>query len=71
MITWMKRILLQSMIKEFDLLIPFIRIKLTEAQQKFGAIPPDEFSKELVTDIQVWLCQRLNIDPVSIGIKEN
>lgn len=69
MITWLKKFGLKYAIREMDVLEPMIAEKLKEAQSKLGSIPPDQFAKTLVDDIQIKLCKQFEIDPKSLGLE--
>lgn len=68
-IAWFKRIGAKMLIKELDQLTPIIAAKMKEAQTKFGQIPSEEFSKELVTEMQIKLCDICGVKPSDIGIQ--
>jgi F0F1-type ATP synthase membrane subunit b/b' len=65
---WIKRFGAKKIILAMDELEPVIAEKLTEAQKKFGSIPPKEFAKTLVDDIQRKLCAKLGVDPKEVGL---
>lgn len=66
--TWIKKFGLKEGIKELDLLKPFVAGKLSDAQNKFGSIPPEQFADVLVTEIQMALCGRLGVAPEDVGL---
>ncbi len=66
MFNWLKTYGAKKVIKEMDQLEPFLALKIREAQSKFGAIPPEEFSKVLVDEIQVKLCHIVGVDPLEV-----
>ncbi len=68
-ITWIKRIGAKQLIREMDALEPIIAVKLREAQEKFGSIPPEQFAKTLVDDVQLKLCLKLGVDPKDVGLE--
>lgn len=65
---WIKKAGAKSLIKELDYLEPIIATKLLEAQKKFGEIPPQQFAKELIDEIQRRLCSSFGVDPTEIGM---
>ena len=66
LITWLKTYGAKKLIKEMDQLEPLLASKLREAQEKFGKIPPDEFAKVLVDEIQIKMCNVVGVDPVEV-----
>lgn len=67
---WLLKLLMKETIKEFDLLKPYVANQVKSAQDKLGSIPPEAFANQLVIDIQVWMCKKVNLNPADIGIKE-
>lgn len=68
-INWLKSYGAKKLIGELDLLEPMIASKLKEAQEKFGKIPPEEFAKILVDEIQYKLCDVCGVKPEDAGLK--
>lgn len=68
LLNWIKVYGAKKLILEMDSLEPLLALKLREAQEKFGKIPPEEFAKTLVDEIQVRMCQVVNVDPKEIGL---
>lgn len=69
MLTWLKSLALGSAIRNFDDFEPILAGKIREAQKKLGEIPPEEFAKNLVDEIQLFLCKKLGVDPKKVGIE--
>lgn len=63
LMNWIKTYGAKKLILEMDALEPLLAAKLKEAQQRFGAIPPENFSKILVDEIQVKMCEIIGVDP--------
>lgn len=66
LMNWIKAYGAKKLIVEMDVLEPLLADRLKEAQEKFGAIPPKEFSKQLVDEIQIHMCQWIGVDPDEI-----
>ena len=66
LLSWLKAYGAKKLIRELDMLNPIIEAKLTEAQQKFGKIPPKEFAVTLVDEIQTKLCEWAGVDPKEV-----
>lgn len=50
---WFKRWILKLVLSEIDTeLTPLIASKVRQAQATLNSIPPDEFAKQLVSDIE-------------------
>lgn len=52
MLKWLKIFLIKKGISKLDELELPIALKIKEAQAKFGEIPPEQFSRELVDAFQ-------------------
>ena len=52
MIQWLKKWAIIQAVKQLDQLETPIALKIKEAQKKFGEIPAEAFSKEIVDDFQ-------------------
>lgn len=66
MIAWLKKLALGNVIRSMDELEPIFSEKIVEAQQKLGSIPPNEFAKTLVDEIQTKLCDLVGLDPKEV-----
>lgn len=66
MFTWLKKLALGTAINELDQLEPIFAAKIKEAQKRFGEIPPEQFSKTLVDEVQVKLCELVKLDPKEV-----
>ena len=66
MFAWLKRLALGSAINELDQLEPIFAAKIREAQQKLNSIPPDQFAKELVDEVQTKLCELVKLNPADV-----
>lgn len=66
---WIKKVGAREAIKRLDQAEPVIAAKLREAQARLQSIPPDQFAKELVDEIQLKLCEHLGVDPKDIGLE--
>ena len=67
---WIKAIGLSRAIKEMDNLEPLFATKIKEAQEKLNQVPPDQFAKTLVDEVQYKLCLAGKIDPLSVLTQE-
>jgi hypothetical protein len=67
-INWLKKLGAKKLIKSLDELEPYLAEKIREAQQKLNNVPPNEFAKGLVDDIQRQLCAKFGVDPKDIGL---
>lgn len=65
---WLRAYGYKKLIQQMDELEQPFAEKIKEAQSKLGEIPPEEFAKQVVDDIQRLLCRKLNIDPKEIGL---
>ena len=66
MIAWLKKLALGTAINELDQLEPIFAAKIKEAQTKLAQIPPEEFSKVLVDEVQTKLCDLVGLDPKEV-----
>lgn len=69
MFKWIKRYVGANIIRQFDELEEPFAQKIIEAQKKLGEIPPHQFAKEVVDEIQRWACRKLDIPVEKIGLK--
>lgn len=65
---WLRDYGYKRLIRQMDELEPVFAEKIKKAQATLGSIPPEEFAKQVVDDIQLTLCRKLNIDPKEVGL---
>lgn len=65
-VSWIKQFGARQAIHEMDKLEPIFAAKIREAQQKLGAVSPDEFAKLLVDEVQLKLCGYFDVDPATV-----
>jgi hypothetical protein len=59
---WFKKMLVRLILSEVDKqLTPLIAAKVRQAQNTLNSIPPDEFAKQLVSDIEDQVFKYLGI----------
>lgn len=68
LINWIKKFGARQGIREMDKLEPVFAAKIREAQKKLGEISPEEFSKLLVDEVQLKLCNYFGVDPKDVGL---
>lgn len=68
LLSWLKQMGYKRLILEMDQLEKPLALKLQEAQRKFGSIPPDDFAKVFIDDLQRFLCEKTGVDPKEIGL---
>jgi hypothetical protein len=64
--SWLKRWIIKLVLSEIDSeLTPLIAAKVRQAQATLNSIPPDDFAKQLVSDIEDAVFKYLGIQKES------
>lgn len=70
MLKWLKVLFggKAGVIKLLDEFEAPLAAKIKEGQRRAAEIPPDQFAKELVDEVQLKLCRMWGVDPSKVGL---
>lgn len=66
MMRWLMSFGAKRLIQQMDILEPLLATKIKEGQKRINEIPPEQFAKELIDEIQIKLCMHLKLNPEEI-----
>jgi hypothetical protein len=66
LLNWIKAKGAKSLILQLDRLVPVISAKIVKAQRALNDVPPEQFAKELVDEMQIELCKLAGVDPEGV-----